>query len=159
MHSSRMCTARFRRVSAWGGRGVCVRVCPGGDRLGGCVWGGGVSRGVYTPLPIACRDTPPVGRKTPVKILSCPKLRLRAVIIVHESSNIYHCHWLFIMVSFNPRSSSTCYIKARVSWEWYSDSSLLQLQWKPLHNYFTMPSNFSKILVVKEVNHPKERWW
>ena len=64
-------------VSGWGvwlgvsACGVCAEgICPGGC-LGGCPPGG-----VY--LGDVCQ-TPPVDRQAPVKILPCPKLRLRTV--------------------------------------------------------------------------------
>ena len=51
--------------------GVCAEgICPGGC-LGGCPPGG-----VY--LGDVCQ-TPPVDRQAPVKILPCPKFRLRTV--------------------------------------------------------------------------------
>ena len=92
MHSSRMCTARLLTLSCsipCIGRGVCP-TCPG-CRLpldadpAGC-------RPFPPPIggrpPWSCdlwytlgREPPsPVGRQTPVKILPCPKLRLRVVI-------------------------------------------------------------------------------
>ena len=56
------------------GRGVSVQGGLSGDLcLGGLCPGGSLSR--EEPPP-----SPPVDRQTPVKILPCPKLRLRAVI-------------------------------------------------------------------------------
>ena len=63
MHSSRMCTARFS--------GRLLEGCRSGG--GVSAWEGGVSLGGV------CHPHPPVDRQTPVKILFCPKLRLRAV--------------------------------------------------------------------------------
>ena len=54
------------------GVGVCLgSVCPGGVWLGGVCLGGA--------CPGGCLPHPPVDRQTPVKILPCPTLRLRAV--------------------------------------------------------------------------------
>ena len=62
-------------VSAPGG------ICSGGGGGGVCSGGGCLLRGVYL-VPGGCTwsGTPPVDRHSPVNILPCPKLRLRAVI-------------------------------------------------------------------------------
>ena len=95
MHSSRMRTARFNGHLYRGG--VCLEGCPEGCLPGcvsrgclpgGCVQGVFVCRGVLRGLPRGCTPPahcmlgyphPPVDRQTPVKILPCPKLRLRAL--------------------------------------------------------------------------------
>ena len=75
-----------------GPRGMCL--VPGGvPGLGGCTWSGGCnwSQGVYLVPGGVCyfggvylvRYSPP-DRHTPVNILPCPKLRLRAVTTVTE---------------------------------------------------------------------------
>ena len=94
--------AHWPACSALGGRGVCSRrdvPGPGGvSALGdvcscgggvfaprGCTWswggGGCLLCGVYLVWGCTWSGTsPPVDRQTPVNILPCPKLRLRAVI-------------------------------------------------------------------------------
>ena len=68
MHSSRMCTARSS------------------GRLGGACFGGGLPQALPRPDPLGAGIPPPesrhpaMDRHTPVNILPCPKLRLRAVI-------------------------------------------------------------------------------
>ena len=66
IHSRRMLTAALYRT---------LGLCPGGSLSGGfSVQGVSVSGGG------SVRETPsPVDRQTPVKMLPCPKLRLRAV--------------------------------------------------------------------------------
>ena len=101
------CSARGRGVSAWGG--VCSQggapgpggVCSGG----GGVCSGGMSAprgvcllrgGVPGPGGYLVRYSPPVDRHTPVNILPCPKLRLRAVKIwllqMHLFQDLFRKH-------------------------------------------------------------------
>ena len=65
MHSSRMRTAHFSG-RLWGREMSARHVCPGVSA--------GVGGGVSATNPLQ-----PVDRQTPVKILPCSKLRLRAV--------------------------------------------------------------------------------
>ena len=68
-------------LSAQGGMPGCV--CGGGDCLGGVCPGGVCLEGAV------CR-MPPVDRQAPLKILPCPKLRLRAVITKIHTALIIH---------------------------------------------------------------------
>ena len=61
---------------------LCLRegLSPGGLSPGGLSPGGSLSRG-YLFKGVFVRGSLSVDRQTPVKILLCPKLRLRAVIV------------------------------------------------------------------------------
>ena len=98
-------------------RGCVQGVCPGV----------GVSRGVYTPRPRRRhrhdpeahsldpkahpaptpqpRGTPAVDRQTPVKILPCPKLRLRAVKVFRFQSNLSIVHTLRAEIMSNKQTA------------------------------------------------------
>ena len=105
LHSSRMRTARALTVSTsmlCAGVCVCSRagcllwglyLVPGGvsaprgvSALGGCTWSRGVSAlggCTWSRRGVPGQVLSPVDRHTPVNILPCPKLRLRAVIMTH----------------------------------------------------------------------------
>ena len=106
MHSSRMRTDR-RLTVCWsllpGGEGGLVRgVWSGGDwsggsAPGGLVWGGVCSRGVWSGgvcsqggiSQLALRQTPPVDRHTPVKILPWPNFVAAGNKMNHTCNNLY----------------------------------------------------------------------
>ena len=104
MHSSRMRTVRLLPVSP---SMHCSRgcTCPRGDLLQGCTCQGVPAQGgvpaqeVYLPGGVPAlggsvpaqggylpKYSPPVNRMTGAKILLCPKLRLRAVILCYGIS-------------------------------------------------------------------------
>ena len=99
MHSSRIRTA----LSLPG----MVSLCPGGRSLsrgfsvqGGLCPGGSLSRG-YLFKGVSVRGSLSVDRQTPVKILLCPKLRLRAVIVstrqvMQNVAVVWRCKMLLV---------------------------------------------------------------
>ena len=92
MHSSRM-----RMPAHLPYPGGCA--CRGRACLGGCMEGGLRAR------RHACPRTPPVDKHMPVKILPCPKLRLRVVTICGTCHILHSAIILYLLDSLSSNAS------------------------------------------------------
>ena len=88
----------------WSQGGVCFQrgiPGPGGVSVPEGTWSQGVSAwGVYLVVGVyLIKYSPPVDRQTPVNILSCPKLRLRAVKIVRCTHGFENGGFYFVILN------------------------------------------------------------